>query len=157
MNFINKYLLFLFSFLFFSITIQSQNTRIDSLKIELKNYKTNDTIRVNLLYRLAFSNFQRDSELTKFYLGKAEHLSNTLDYTKGKAKVLYLKGILENIKSNYTTSLNFFEQSLEHYESIQDQRGVASIYNAFGITHYDLSQYEEALHYYKNQPKLIKI
>ncbi len=148
------YTFFFFWGFTFSAPIFSQNTEIDSLKIALENHKEQDTIRVNLLYRLAFSNFQRDLELTNSYLGKAEDLSNNLNYTKGKASVLYLKGILENIKSNYATSLNYFEQSLKHSESIQDKSGIASIYTAFGITHYDLSQYEAALKSYEKATKI---
>jgi len=149
MNPINKYILLLFSFLFFSITIQAQTKKIDSLKNELKFYKEKDTTKVNLLYNIAFSSFQSDLEATKLYLNEAENLSNNLNYIKGKAQVFYLKGILESRKSNYKTSLDFFKRSLKHYESIQDRIGMGAIYNAFGITHFIQSEYEEALINYK--------
>ncbi|MBG6130692.1 tetratricopeptide (TPR) repeat protein [Aquimarina sp. EL_43] len=144
-----KYIFITVVFFLFSKDIEAQNKKIDSLIIELEKHKTNDTIRVNLLYDIAFSSFQKDMNSTELYLEKAEELSNTLNYTKGKAKVLYLKGILENIKSNYAKSLIFFNRSLKHYESIKDQKGIANIYTAFGITHFDQSQYNESLKAYK--------
>ncbi|WP_179319728.1 tetratricopeptide repeat-containing sensor histidine kinase [Winogradskyella helgolandensis] len=136
-------------FLSISTNLFSQTTVIDSLKKELSIHNENDSTKVNLLYGVAFSSFQNDLETTKLYLGKAEDLSNDLNYTKGKAKVLYLKGILESRKSNYKASLDFFKGSLKHYESINDQSGIAAIYNAFGITHFIQSEYDEAILYYQ--------
>ncbi|WP_103866985.1 tetratricopeptide repeat protein [Aquimarina sp. I32.4] len=157
MNIMRFPITILLFFMMFTSILSSQNSKTDSLKIVLENHKTNDTTKAILLYELAFSNFQKDLGLTKSYLVKAEHLSNTLNYTRGKAKVLYLKGILESRKSNHTKSLNFFKNSLAHYKSIQDQRGIANIYTAFGITNYNLSQYDEALNNYKKAAKIYKI
>ncbi len=147
---------FLFFVMFTGIAF-SQNPKIDSLKTILKNHKTNDTTKVLLLFDLAFSHFQKDLALTKSYLAETESLSNTLNYTKGKAKTLYLRGILENRKSNFAKSLHFFNKALEHYKSIQNQRGIANIYTAFGITNYDLSQYDEALTNYKKAAEIYKV
>lgn len=122
----------------------------------MSTHTQEDTTKVNLLYKLAFSNFQGDMELTKSYLEEAEELSDNLNYTKGKARVFYLKGILENIKSNYALSLKFFEQALEHYNSIEDKGGIASIYTAFGITYYDRSRYDEAIGAYKKALEIYK-
>lgn len=144
-------------FLSFTKVALSQNTDIDSLKIELQKHTKKDTLRVNLLYKIAFSSFHSDLELTKSYLTEAETLSHDLDYTKGKAKVLYLKGILESRKSNYKTSLDYFNNSLKLYESIKDQKGIAAIYAAFGITHFVQSQYEKALNNYKKSSEIFEI
>ncbi len=154
MNLTNTTITQLLVFFLLIGSIQAQNKKIDSLKIELQNHTSNDTIRVNLLYDLAFSSFQNDMDATKLYLEQAEELSNTLNYTKGKGKVFYLKGILENIKSNYRKSLTFFNRSLKHYESINDLKGIANIYTAFGITHFDKSQYDESLEAYKKASEI---
>ncbi|MFH6602350.1 tetratricopeptide repeat protein [Maribacter algicola] len=122
----------------------------------MENHVGNDSIRVLLLYELAFANFQSDLEATKFYIEKAEVLSDSLNYTKGKAKILYLQGILENRKSNYTASLNLFERSLELNQSINNLEGIAGNYTAFGITQYDQSQYDEALKSYNKAFEVYK-
>ena len=143
--------------LIFCTTITfSQTKEIDSLKNELQNHKTQDTLKVDLLYKLAFSHFQRDMKSTLLYLGEAEDLSNDLNYIKGKAKVLYLKGILESRKSNYTTSLNYFNKSLKHYQSINDKKGESAIYSAFGITHFIQSEFDEAIISYKKASNILE-
>ncbi len=156
MNSTSQYVFSLFCFLFSTLNIQSQNAKIDSLKRELKIHIEKDTTKVKLLNNLAFFSFQSDLEATKLYLKKAEDLSNDLNYIKGKAKVLYLRGILESRKSNYKGSLDFFKGSLKYYESINYQDGIASVYNAFGIIYTRQGQYEEALAYYKKTAKINK-
>ncbi len=148
--------IFLVFSLYLPTIVSSQSTKVDSLKIELQNHQQKDTTRVNLLHQLAFSSFQSDSESTKLYLEEAEDLSADLNYTKGKAKILYLRGILESRKSNYAKSLLFFKRSLKHYEFIKDQDGIATIHVAFGITNYDLAQYNEALDNYKKAYDIYK-
>ncbi len=156
MGFINKHILTIFIFLFVSVNVISQNKKIDSLKIELENHTANDTTRINLLYDLAYAHFRQDISKTKNYLKTADSLSTILNYSKGKARVSYLKGILENIKSNYTQSLHFFEESLKQYQSIQDKKGIADVYTAFGITNYDLSKYTDAILNYKQATEIYK-
>lgn len=145
---------FLFFFLSFPETVLSYNSEIDSLEIQLKSHKEKDTTRVNILYDLAYSNFQTDMGLTKTYLKEAEELSSDLNYTRGKAKVNYLKGMLENMKSNYAASLTYFERSLKHYVTIQDRGRIASVYIAFGINYYDLARYDDALNFYEKATKI---
>ncbi|MBU2930256.1 tetratricopeptide repeat protein [Winogradskyella psychrotolerans] len=131
-----------------STNAYSQTKAIDSLKNELSHHKENDTTKVNLLNNLAFYSFQSDLEATKLYLKNAEELSHDLDYVKGEAKVIYISGILESIKSNHKSSLDYFNRSLKLYESIDDKGGMASIYNAFGKTHFFQAEYDEAIFYY---------
>ncbi len=150
-----KYILTLSVFFIFIVSIQAQN-KIDSLKIELENHTLNDTNRVNLLYDLAYVNFRKDLDSTKFYLTKAEKLSDSLNYIKGKARVLFAKGRLENMKANYTKSLTFFKQSLTYFEAIEDKKRIADVYVAFGITNSDLSQYDEATENFKKATEIYK-
>lgn len=151
-NTINTIILFVL--LCFTGSIQSQNKNIDSLKMELSEHKVQDTTRVDLLHKLAYSFFRTNMDSSEVYLQRAEKLSNDLNYIRGKAKVYYLKGIQENIKSNYALSLDFFKTALKHYKSIQDKKGIANIYTAFGITHYDQSQYEKAIDAYQRAKEI---
>jgi tetratricopeptide (TPR) repeat protein len=147
MNVIKSFILFIV--LAFFLPGIAQNRVVDSLINEINNRTKNDTVRVDLMYKVAFSSFQSNIEITKSYLRKVVYLSDSLNYTKGSAKAFYLKGILESRKSNYKESIEFFKSSLKNYESIKDKDGIGAVYNAFGITHFIQSQYEEALNYYK--------
>lgn len=132
-----------------SFNLFSQSHEIDSLKSVLKTYIAKDTSRINLLYKLAFASFNIDEHSTYIYLEEVTYLSDSLDYTLGKAKLNYLKGILQNRKSNIPESLKFFEKSLEYYQSINYEKGIAAVYTAFGITYYSLSENEKALENYQ--------
>lgn len=132
----------------------SQNSEVDSLKTELQNHKSRDTTRVNLLYDLAFSLYNKDVDLTNQYIDEGESISEELDYTKGKANILSLKGILESRKSNYKVGLNYFKESLKLFESINDKRGIASSYNSIGVNHLLRSNNNEALNYLEKALKL---
>ena len=104
-----------FSLLLIVQLLYSQNNKIDSLTIVLQNHKAKDTTRVGILYQMAFSTFHSDEKAAKKYIQEAEQLSNSLNYPKGKADVLQMKGILESRKSNYATSDKYFFKALEIY------------------------------------------
>ena len=137
-----------FSLLLIVQLLYSQNNKIDSLTTVLQNHKTKDTTRVAILYQMAFSTFHSDEEAAKKYIQEAEQLSNSLNYPKGKADVLQMKGILESRKSNYATSDKYFFKALEIYSKLKDEKGISSINNAVGINYYKQSLLEEALVYF---------
>ena len=144
-------------FLFFHlicIVAYGQTQSIDSLKIELQNHKTNDTTKVNLLYDLAFMLFQKDIELTNSYIEEAERISKDLDYKKGEANILSLKGIVESRKANYEKGLDYFYQSLEIFESLNDIKGIASSYNSIGVNYLQQSKNNDAIIYLKKSFKI---
>lgn len=149
-----KYTLSLSCFLFFLINVQAQNTTIDSLKKALHNHKEKDTIRVNLLYDIAFSLYQKDASLTNSYISEAEAINNELNYKRGKANILSLKGIMESRKSNYDLGLDYFKKSLKLFEGLNDKKGIASSYSSIGINYLQQSKNNEALTFLKKANKI---
>ena len=137
-----------FSLLLIVQLLYSQNNKIDSLTIVLQNHKAKDTTRVGILYQMAFSTFYSDEEAAKKYIQEAEQLSNSLNYPKGKADVLQMKGILESRKSNYANSDTYFTKALEIYSKLKDEKGISSINNALGINYYKQALLDEALVYF---------
>ena len=81
-------IVFFIFFLSFTTCVFAQNTKVDSLKVELQNHKDKDTTKVNLLNALAFSYFSKDMSKTLEYLGEADEISEAIDFKKGKAKEL---------------------------------------------------------------------
>jgi len=82
-------------------------------------------------------------------MAEADAISNNLNYKKGIANVLSLKGIIENRKSNHSEGLDYFKQSLKIFKTIDDKKGIASSYNSIGVTYMLQSNYKEALIYLK--------
>ena len=149
-----KLVVSLLFFLLLPVVGFSQNSKVDSLKTELQNHKSRDTIRVNLLYDLAFSLYNKNVGLTNEYINEGETISEELDYTKGKANILSLKGIVESRKSNYDLGLSYFQESLKLFESINDKKGIASSYNSIGVNYLLRSKNNEALNYLEKSLKL---
>lgn len=137
-------------FLFVFITgVFAQNSELDSLEHALSLHSKDDTIKVILLNDIAFKYSEKDIEKAMTYLEQSEDLSEKLNYTKGKAKALYIKGITEVVQSNFENANQLFSESLTSYEEVNNLKGVSTIYNAFGILYYYQSDYEKSIEYYK--------
>ena len=149
MKFIHSAILFLLLFLSFSTTVIAQDTSIDSLENELVNHLLEDTTRVNLLNNLAFSYYSIDLDKAIEYIDEAVQIAEKLDYKRGKAKSIYLKGIVQMVQSNFDLALQYFENSAQLYTEIDVKSGIASNCNAMGIIYSYQGEYEQSIAYYK--------
>lgn len=140
---------FLLLNLFLSTTILSQNTKIDSLKIELQNHKDKDTTRVNILNALAFSHFSKDMPKTLEYLDEADTLAGIIDFKKGKARSIYIRGITEAIQGNFDQALGYYDEALKLYENIDFKKGIANCFNAMGITYRNKGEPRKSISFFK--------
>ncbi|MEO9894575.1 tetratricopeptide repeat protein [Aurantibacter sp.] len=154
MPFSNKIFLAALCFLFYSIAIQSQNTTIDSLKIELQNHIAKDTTRVNLLNALAFSYFSNDMPKALEYLEESDAITEVIQFKKGKARSIYIRGITEVIQANFEQAFGYYNEALKLYENIGFKRGIANCNNALGIAYKNKGELRKSILYLK---KAIKI
>jgi sensor histidine kinase YesM len=149
MNFTGKTLLpFLFCSLFFSTFIQSQNTTVDSLKKELYLRTQKDSTRVNLLNELAYSYHKEDFDTAKVYIEESEDIADMIDFKKGKARSLYIKGMARTAQSNFDEGFRFLTRALELYKTINYKLGISECYDGLGLLHVDKGEREEAIEYY---------
>lgn len=125
--------------------VHSQNKEIDSLKIALKKQNENDTLRVNILNKLALSYSKKDISQTLNYVQEADALSKKLKYESGQAKCLYIKGIIAIVGYNYNLALNHFNNSIKIYDRLDHKSGLSECYNAIGILYYNKEDYEKAI------------
>lgn len=154
MNPMNKCVLFILSFFLYIGNNDAQNKKIDSLKNELSKHVLKDTTRVNLLNALAFSHFSRDMPKTLEYLEKADSIAEVIDFKKGKARSIYIRGITEAVQANYEQALRYYNEALKLYENIDFKKGAANCFNAMGITYKNKGELRKAVSYFK---KAIKI
>lgn len=149
--------LFGWFFLFLSIgNMQAQSPKIDSLKVELENHKTRDIVRVDLLHHLVDGYLENDSAIAEGYLAESERLADSLDYTKGKAKNFYLRGLLEAYESNYERGFSNYTKALELYEHIAWNQGIAACYKNMGIYMYYNGDQNEAVAYFKRSLEIFE-
>lgn len=153
---INKHFLSLLLFYLCTIILNAQNKKIDSLTIELEKYKVEDSLRVNLLIGLCNEIKDLDIKKAGFLLAEAEKISKKVNYPKGKADVVYNKGQLEIIKSNYKESILKFEESIKLYQSLNNRRGESYANNGIGMAYYAQSDFANAIVYYKKSAAIDK-
>jgi len=126
----------------------AQNTSIDSLKAIVQSGKQ-DTTKVVALNALSSELLQTEElDEAKAYADQAISLADQLDFKKGKAYALKNIGIAEYYQSNYKEVLDYWTQSLQTFEAIQDTLGIANLALNLGVVFYDQGSHARALDYY---------
>ena len=145
----NIILFSLYIYISFFTTLAAQDSEIDSLENSIKNYKKEDTIKVNLLNELTPKLFNTDNDKALKYALEAGKLSDKMNFGKGKAQAYRLVAIAFYYKSQYPMSLEYFQKSWKANEEIGDTVGISKCLNNIGAIHYSQRNYIEALEYYK--------
>ncbi len=125
----------------------AQNTTIDSLTNILQTGQQ-DTTMVNTLNALSSELLQTEElDQAKAHADLALTLAAQLDFKKGKAYALKNIGIAEYYQSNYKEVLDYWTQSLQTFEAIQDTLGIANMSSNLGVAYYDQGGLAKALEY----------
>ena len=143
-------------FIFTSIAAKAQSPIIDSLENLLNNHPERDTVRVNLLNKIAFKQYKSKINAAAENVKNASDIAGKLQYTKGKANSLYIIGLIEIVRSNFAESKNSFESSLAKHSKIDNKKGESDCLNGIGITYFYQGKYENALIFLRNQLQKIK-
>jgi class 3 adenylate cyclase len=126
----------------------SQTPVIDSLKNIVQNGQQ-DAARVAALNALSLELIQLEEfDQAKAFADEAITLANQLDFDRGKAYALKNKGLAEYYQSKYKEVLEYWTQSLQTFESIQDTLGIANLALNLGVVYYDQGSLDKALDYY---------
>ncbi|EDP70567.1 Tetratricopeptide TPR_2 [Flavobacteriales bacterium ALC-1] len=148
-NYTLSSVLYLFCFLLFTANTYAQNRLIDSLKNELSIHKEKDSIRVNILNELAYSYQINDVSYSESYIDKAEAILNTIDYKKGKARNLFIKGSIQLIKDDFESANLYYQKALQLYTIISYNQGISESYTALVKIARHKSEYKKAIEYLK--------
>lgn len=156
MEFTVKTTISIFCFLLLSTQIQSQKTRIASLKNKLSHHTQNDTTRVNLLNDIAYSYYRKDLDKTITYLEESEAIAKAIDFKKGKARSLYIRGLIRYNQSNYEQAIELFNKSLLIYEKVDFKKDTSECYAMMGLASYDNYDFHKSIAYYKKSIAIAK-
>jgi signal transduction histidine kinase len=132
--------------IFISVVGFSENSLIDSLKIEIE--KTTGIEKVKAINRLSKAYWNVEPGKTLEYGNRALKLARELDYRKGEAKAISNMGGGYYYLGDNDTALKYFKESLLIREEIGDKMEIIIALNNLGIVQESLNNYEQALGYY---------
>lgn len=128
-------------------TISAQVDPADSLKALLHTLE-DDTTKVNTLLDLGAQIFRSQPDEAIKISEEAVALSEKLGFYKGRAYALKNIGLAYYVKGNYAEVLNYWEQSLATFQSIEDRLGVSNLLNNLGAVYFNQGDDPKALEYY---------
>lgn len=127
----------------------SQASAIDRLKAENEVYTASDSVKVDMLNRLALEN-QFVSILEAFAYGReALELSVEIGYVNGEAYAYRNLGSSYAIRQDFVTAVQLLEKAQALFETIGSQRGVADCYISMGHVYRWQLDYFKAIEYQK--------
>ncbi len=142
-----------------AMQVYGQNTAVDSLKRELGKHTEEDTVRVMLLIKLAYSYFSVDKNKSYEYINNCLNLSNKIKFNKGKMYAYNAFGNYYDSNGNYDSSLVYYSKSLNFALTKKDSMGII---NGIILSLSNKGYYKEAIEYSyklidinKNNPKLL--
>lgn len=138
----------LVSFFIISISVFSQNEKMDSLKRMIEIGKK-DTLMVNTLNALSIEVLNNENiQGSLEYSNRAQKLAEQLAYKKGKAYALKNIGLAQYYKGEFMAVFDYWTQSLGTFEEIKDTLGIANLVNNLGAVYYSQGSNAKALDYY---------
>ncbi|WP_347373775.1 tetratricopeptide repeat protein [Aequorivita sp. Q41] len=149
MRFTLKVFISIFCALFFLPHLQAQQAVIDSLKLELKLHPERDTTRVRMLNNLIYDLQEIDLKTAEAYIEESEYLIDSLSFTAGKAQLLYYKGYIDMLKSDFLKAIEHNNEAIALYKTQNNKRGISYSLNTIGNAYYGLGNFPKAIESYE--------
>lgn len=126
-----------------SVTFSQQRVA-DSLKAALV-VAQEDTVKVDILLNLSTFYLDSDQEEARRFGIQALNLASKLKFQRGRALALKNIGSAYYWQGNTAATLDYFNQSLQVYDSIGDLESKARILNNFGTVYYNNGSDDKAI------------
>lgn len=130
-----------------SVSIQSQDVQIDSLK-RIIEQSPGDTSKVNSMLVLSGKLCRVNPIEAVGIATEAKNLAEQINFDKGLAYALKAIGMAYYFQSDYTNVLVFWQLSLERFKSIDDKLGIANMLNNLGAVYYNGGDDNKAVDFY---------
>lgn len=115
----------------------------------MTNHLETDTLRINLLNKIARETHSVDFEKKLQYASQADSLSNILNFKKGKSESLQLIGSYYFNRQEPLKALAAYQQALAISQNIGDKIGISYSYNYIGNINLMQGYYVQAQKYYQ--------
>lgn len=142
--------------LFTHILLNGQNKKADSLIAILNAYSKIDTVRVNLMNRVASELVLTNPESALNYSLESYELSDSLGYQKGRANSFKLTGRYFREKFDYNLALDYYKRALNIYQNIGDKRGICFCRSDMGYLYFHMGNYPQAIEFFYDSRNIAK-
>ena len=136
-------------FIFIGLSIHGQELKPDSIKRVWQNEEQTDINRLKALSVLIKQQFQSSKFDSILHFADLQfQFANKKGLKKYMAKSLNSKGRVFAMSGDYKQAINYFTQSMEIWNVIQDDYGIASSLNNIGIIYKKQGNYTAAITYF---------
>jgi adenylate cyclase len=109
--------------------------------------QASDTVTVNKLIDSSKSLIGSDSARSIDLAMQAKEMAAEIDYSKGEALALKNIGMVYYMKGMYGETIDYWNQSLQVFEALQDDIGISNMLNNIGAVYLNQGADEKALEY----------
>lgn len=127
---------------------------IDSLKLLLQKHKKEDTVRINLLNKIASKTVKSDKEKSIEYAKKAGVIAKRVNYSKGQAESLRLTFRYYISNGDYPKALDYLKEYYTVLQKIDDKPEMSTCLNNIGAIYLNQGNYPQALEYLQKSLKI---
>ncbi len=122
-----------------------QKTLIDSLKLELKNRKTNDSIKVGILTMLHEKLMFSEPEEARQYAIQELNISKKINYKRGLGVGNMHLGDYYSNRSKIDSALHYYNIGKQYFKEIKSTRGIIFINHSISGIKQITGQLDEAI------------
>ncbi len=126
---------------------------LDSLRTEIRNLP-DDTLKVIKLVDLSKKYSKNNADTAKNLVNLAINLAQKLNYTYGYAYSLKQQGGVYKYKSEYDSSLYFYNKALALFDSLANDSQKARVLNGMGNIYKRKGNYEQAIDHFMKSLEL---
>ncbi|MFK7747458.1 MAG: tetratricopeptide repeat protein [Kordia sp.] len=156
MNFITKCTLFFLCLICTIVSVNAQNKVIDSLENVLEIHKENDSIKVDLLNKLALRYKSVAIDKSEKKAQEANRLAIKIKYTKGVAKSILILSKIHIVKAEYKEAEDKALEALELFKKTDNYKDIIAVYNTLGMISGTKNKPDESLAYFKKSLTIAK-
>jgi signal transduction histidine kinase len=140
--------------LLLSPAVVAQQSATDSLQASLKAHPRKDTVRVNLLNKIASIYFTKDATIAEVYGKEALQLSDSLHYNTGIIWATRNLALVENTKGHLDQQMQLTFNALKLAESMNDLPMLGVLNNDVGNIFTEQNSPRDALLYLKKSLRI---
>jgi signal transduction histidine kinase/tetratricopeptide (TPR) repeat protein len=123
-----------------------QPSTVDSLLQELQKAPA-DTHQVQLLYALSWQLSYSHPDSAMDFAQRGLDLARRLDFIAGMAKHQKILGDINDVKGNYSRAMDYYNQALQRFDSLDKYDFLSHTYMAMGVTYLHVGDYTRALEF----------